>query len=547
MTGLRKSTNLRRYTQDEFDAANRLRSNHLGTQPISTVSGLQGKLDEKAATSDLASTDSGKGGSLVALAHGMAKVPATAIDRHLRQLFVTDAPFFADSAGIDDMSAAFQTAYDYGIANGFGEIILPGGEFKWLNPVVCDQAAQTTTTGRRLSIKGAGQRGSVAKMSGEAYTALTLIGSNTPGAADAQIMISDLFFDQPSKNGTALSINRYSHMDIARVRVNGSDLGIALTDVQESKLDNVLVAFANYGLRAQPGSFTSPNNMMLLHCKMGNNRYGGAEFVNCAQINIIGGSYEGNHFDDDTDPALIKYGIRAVWTDAGKFEGTVGLNVWGAYIEANGMPIPSTTPTGDIWIVNSVAPSVNNIFGCSFQRHDEFFCTNNIRMETSGGFKHMLNLIGNGHQGFHDYVPDAGRKYVALSTPAEVFVDDRGNRYVSNLERPDFTAFNNDGSDFKPQAYCRFAGAGATGSKTALQSSNIAFINKVSTGVYEITYARSLAGPYNVYSISLAGNVGTFAVTSETEDVVTLETFTVDGTTHADFQVSFIVHGRATA
>lgn len=77
MTGLRKSTNLRRYTQDEFDTLNRQRSNHVGSQAIATVDGLSGALGEKAAAADLASVDAGKGAALIG-ALGFDAAPSSA-------------------------------------------------------------------------------------------------------------------------------------------------------------------------------------------------------------------------------------------------------------------------------------------------------------------------------------------------------------------------------------------------------------------------------------------------------------------------------------
>lgn len=517
---------------------------------------VESELTSKLKETDLSAQTSGKGGAKVGMSHDISRVPATAIDRFKRQLFVTDAPFFADSGNIDDMSLAFKAAWDYGIANGFGELVLPGGEFKWLTAVTCDNSTDTSPLGRRMSIVGSGQRGSIIKMSGAAYTALTLIGSNSPGAADAQISIEKMYFDQNSKQGTCLSIQRYSHMSMKDVRCNGSFRAIDMTDVQESKLDNVVVGFANYGLRLQPGLFTSPNNMSLIHCKMGNCDFGGAEFINAAQINIFGGSYEGNHPGmGPYDPNRIGWGIKAEWNAAANIEGTVGMNVIGAYIEANGMPIDSTTPTADVLLVNKdssgncVAPMVNNFIGNTFQRHDEFYCTNNILFDTGPSpsgqdYKHTLNLFGNGHQGFYGYVPATSKKYVHVTRPQDVYIDDRGCRYVDPVERPDWTAYNNTSHESHAQAWVRFNGAGATGSKTAQALQNVAYINKVSTGVYQITLARPLASAFNVYNVGLIGGFGVWSVTAETETVITLETRAIDATTPADFQIGFSVFGK---
>jgi hypothetical protein len=467
-------------------------------------------------------------------------------DRLKRTVYLTDAPFLADASGTTDISAAFAAAWNHLISLGGGDLVVPSGDFAWTQAITLSHSTDVGFNTPRVSIRGAGSRGSVLKLAAGNYVPLTIIGSNTPGAADAQIVIEGLCFDKPDALGSCISINRYSHLAVRDVKCNGSDLAIGCTDVQESIFENVICAFANYGLRMQPGSFTSPNNITLLHCKMGNCHFGGAEFINAAQVNIIGGSYEGNNNDliGGTAPT---YGIRLIWNDASKIEGTVGLNVIGAYLEVNGLDVTSPTPTGDIWIVNSVAPMSATIQGCSFQRHDEFFCTNNIRMETSGGFKHTLNLIGNGHQGFHGYSPNAGRPYVFLSSPAEVYVSEVGCRYVADAERPDWTARNNDTHDFALQAMARFNGAGATGVKAAQQAMNIASISKTATGVYAIAYARAMAGPYNSYVVQVIGSTGVGTITAENENGFTVETYAMDGTTHADFQVSVEVKGRPLA
>jgi hypothetical protein len=468
--------------------------------------------------------------------------PANTIGNKLNSLPVSITDFGAVE-GVD-ATTAIQAAINYVVTNNGGEVVFPSGRWIVNGPLVVSNISSTSFDGPRVSFRGEGARGSIIDCGSGDFTVLTVTGSNSPGAADANIAIENLTFNKPDNLGTCLSINRYSHMTIKRVRCNGSNLAIALTDVQESILEDVECTFANGGLKAQPGDFTSPNNITLLHCKMGNCHKFGADFVNSVQVNILGGSYEGNtnSLVGGSDPV---WSIRSIWNDGTRIEGTVGLVIIGAYIENNGMATTSPTPTGDIWIVNTVAPMSTLIQGCTFQRHNEFFCTNNIRMETSGGFKHTLSLIANGHQGFYGYVPSLDRKYVHLSSPIEVYVTEAGCRFVDMVERPDFTLYNNDTRDFAMQAMVRFDGTEDIGIIIAEQAFNVTYVQKTAVGIYDIVYGRSLAGPYNAYNIQTIGGTGQTMISAESEEGFTIKTYESTGTTLADFQISIIVHGRS--
>lgn len=472
------------------------------------------------------------------IAAGVGSVTRT-MQNKVREI-VSVLDYGAAGDGVTDDSVAVQAAMDAVAVNG-GTVMFPAGVYLVGSALSLSNTGDTQSTTPRVSFVGDGSRASRILFASGNYVGLTLTGSNTPGAADAQVVISGLYFDKPDNLGTCLSINRYSHITLRDMKCNGSDLAIALTDVQESHLESVIVTFANGGIKAQPGTFTSPNAIMLLNCKIGNCNNYGLDIVNAACVDIIGGSIEGNN-NSLIGGTATTWGVRILWNDATKIEGSVGVNIIGCYIENNGLDVDSPTPTGDVWIVNSVAPMAVTVKGCSFQRHDESFCTNTIRMETSGGFKHTLSLDGNGHGGFYGYVPDAGRPYVFLSTPAEVYVNEGKNVYRDAVEIPDFTGQNNMCQPAMAAAWVRFDGSGANGAKTIQQGYNVASVNKTSTGIFVITYGRALKNSTNVYVPGLLSAYGFAAVTAESTSSITLQT--ADGTgTVADFQTCITVFG----
>lgn len=446
---------------------------------------VDGTSDNDLLRSEIGSPDDNKGASLVKY-----RLPAIgAVARSLLD-WVAERPYsvtdFRNPSDNDDTGAFNRAAAHVTLEGGYLE--LQAAEYTITGPVVSDGSGQTTPIAPRMSMRGAGARATIINIAPGDFDAFTFIGSNGV-AADAQTVIEGVNLNKEGHLGRNLTLKQYSHLAMRDVKSNGGDLGIDCVDFQESHFENVVCAFGLRGMRLRAGSFTAPNAITLYNCKMGNNLQWGLEAWNAVALNIDGGSYESNKC---SDLSLPSFGIRFAWDEDYQIEGTVGLNVYGAYIEQNGHLGTGAIPTGDIWVQNNKGPMAMTVIGTTFQRLNNY-CQNNIRIETAGSAIHTLTLGGNGHQAFpYDagYTPDVSRPYVYLSQPDKVYVDEGANRYVSDIERPDFSGYNNLIHGAMAQAYALFDGTGATGAKVALQRMNIGQIVKTGTGIYEVWFAR---------------------------------------------------------
>lgn len=338
--------------------------------------------------------------------------------------------FGAKGDGVTDDTTAIQNAIN--AANLVGAIcVLPGASYYCSAGLLLDNSADSTQTNLRGGIVGTNPHGTVLNFGPGTFNCITMKGSNTNGGADSLQRCENLFVNKVDNLGNGFVFLQHSHLSVINCRVNGSNTGIYCQDLQESYFQNVVVTFANCGLVAIPyTSFTGFNATTFVNCKFGGCNQFGVDIQNGACVNFLGGSIESN---TTTNASTVCWGIRYSCNNDSTLQGTSGLNMYGVYLENNGYAGTSTTPTGDVWIVDSTSPSVSNIIGCTFQRHSSY-TQNCIRVESGSSASQVVNIIGNGFRGYSDYTASSSRPYWINTSPAYTVINAFGNKQQSSLE-----------------------------------------------------------------------------------------------------------------
>lgn len=464
-----------------------------------------------------------------------SSVPST-VQKKLSTFVDVVADFGADPTGVVDSTSAFQAAINY--ANSIGADVQFQGKFLLSNPgITINNSTDTSFDGFRASLIGHGPRQSVLNFSAGNYACITIVGNTSGGIISGQR--SEGFIINKADNlGTCINLTSLSHFEANNVRTNGGNIGWILTDILSSTFINCTATFANGGIQALYGSFSSPNALNFIGCTFGNNNTYGGDFQNCSAVNFDGCTFESNNVSSIGGTAAT-WGVRCSFINDAIQQGTAGAIFNGCYFENNGINGASVTNTGDVWIVNSASPITVMLNGCSFQRH-AYYTTNCVRVDSSGGNHTKITVNGCGFRGYSDYTASSSRPYILLSNPSDtVRITALGNEYQNSLEVPVFTNADNITPDFLPNAWVRFNGATATIQGAA----NISGVTRSATGVYVITFAQPMQNSANFsYGIGLIGGSGFIGVIAESSTSITVNTYNTSGVA-ADFQVSVQVFG----
>lgn len=387
--------------------------------------------------------------------------------------------------GTDDR-AAVQAAIN--VANSFGATVLfSAKKYRIGSPgVTISNTSGGSPDTKRCSLMGSGVRGTYLYGDSGDYKIVSALGEPSNGGSFSMQTVQGMTIAKADNLGTCLYLENHFHAAVRDVKTNGAFWGVSLSDVHETTFDNCVITWARRGLYAQKGTFTQPNVINLFNCTVGNNAEFGIDLLNPAEFNMWGGSIEAN--GQPADVAIgSRWGIRASYTVAA-VEGSVGLNLNGVYLETN-------SGTADIFVQEfNVTPIVVNIKGCTFQRNSgTYFTTNNILFSWSGTtYKHVVNVIGNGHRSFNDYVANAGRPYINLAGPAgasNMEFNDFGCYYHDAVEKADIGAnLPGQGRDFMLSAMGEVSSAGVLSN-----GRNTASASRTATGTYQVTYNKPLS------------------------------------------------------
>lgn len=431
-----------------------------------------------------------------------------------------------------------QAAIDY--ANSIGaKVKIPAGRYRIGAPgLIISNVIGQSLEAFRTSLEGEGARGTILLGDSGNFNMISLRGVGNNAGSYSQQYVEKMAVLKSDVQGTCVYLDNHYHMSMTNVRTNGGNYGIYMLDVHESSFNNVVGTFANYGVFANRGTFTMPNILSFYNCSFGNCRNYALDIHNPATFVYVGGSIEGSQPipGASPDPDPVRWACRLIWDDA-VGEGTAGATFIGTYFEQN-------DGVADLWVSNNLVNTTINLIGCSFQRH-VVHTENCIRFETSGTAKYNLNLIGNGFRGYteYGYVTDVNRKYVNIVNPlGNVKVVDLGNNYYHEIERPNLDKYSGTISQ-KAVASC-YVNTGDT-SGTIEDSLNVASVQRLSAGVYQVNYAHPMTKARNAYSVTPIGFSKTYYnITAETVNSVTV-TFKDFTDVDTDARFSLVVFGGA--
>lgn len=341
--------------------------------------------------------------------------------------------------GTDDR-AAFNNALTYCASSG-SELLVPAGKYRISDRLDLTDSGDTSILQARASIRGEGSRSSFLIFDNGNFNGLTVTGTaaQAPYAESMQV-ISGLGLYKVDGLGKGLVLDSLAHVHVSDVIAQAWDLGVYCADVQESLFENLLSIFNLHGFQSLRVAFTQPNALNFVNCMIANNQNWGLDIHNAAVVKYNGGSIESNGAIG-VDP--VQWGARIILDDGTNVEGNLAALFSGTYFERN-------ADKGDIYYTNSVVPMSLTAVGCNFNRGGvgagPSYGTNCVRIETSGGFKNVVTLVGNGFGGLPRsgggaYPPSAARPYIGIVNATEpLTLIDIGNRYTDVVETPVFTS-----------------------------------------------------------------------------------------------------------
>jgi len=180
-----------------------------------------------------------------------------------------------------------------------------------------------------------------------------------------------------------------------------------------------------FGLWAKNTGTSNPNALTFVGSTFSSLDGIGLRFDNPSRISYLGGSIEACGSGS---------GGGVVINDAGG-QGAAAFT-FETYFEGNG-------GIADVWINMSAAsdPFTGVFRNSAFNRIDDKFATNNIRLTQAAGSKLAVIKVGDGcaFQKFGTYTPNSGRKYVLIDSASDNYryVDDGSNLFSSNMEIPE--------------------------------------------------------------------------------------------------------------
>ena len=245
------------------------------------------------------------------------------------------------------------------------------------------------------------------------------------------------------------------------------NIGVYASDTLSCSFKSCSFIFGNVGVEATRTNFSHPNAISFYSCIFGNNRQWAMIVYGGSNINLFGGSVEGN-------------GINGVGNDRGGVfllgnpgqEGGCAFASYGTYWEAQ-------DGLADLFVDPGAEPFTLKLDGCTFSRvSSAVFTTHHILVSQAAG-EGTVNLVvdGTAFKSFNDYVPNASRKVIAVSAAATVNVQApiTRNIFENVIEMPDVL-------DTLPFASVIFDGA--TG--TVFRSNPIGLtVTRVQAGEYQ--------------------------------------------------------------
>lgn len=322
-------------------------------------------------------------------------------------------------------------------------------------PLIIDMSDTTTVLNRkRPAIRGESAGTTIINYTGTGG-AVRLLGSGTGEGHHSFVHMSDFTLVGPGATTAGIygiDAVHQAYFRCDRINIDGFDIGYAAKDIEFSKFNGVNIRWNRRGvfLDSSGSDMTSsqPNGNTFRDCEISLNSDYGVYVIGGTQVGVIDSHIQYNGVIGGHAPGdLSGWGVRV--QNAG-FQGGVGLNMFGCYVEHN-------AGLSDVWLNSDqfaggplINPVVHNIIATSFSRVTRAATLPQApaRHNIFGSFLDAyagvskLNVIGCAFKYYNDYVPNALNKVIAFDpggAPMDpVHFYEAGNIYMSSLEKPDF-------------------------------------------------------------------------------------------------------------
>ena len=427
-------------------------------------------------------TTDGDGGRGSAYIRGTSTGPMAVQDAkgawwQLAKVGVLDAGAYClDLTGATDVSTALQAASNQAVAWG-AKLFIPPGTLRLANTVTVDISARGDDQIGRFDISAAGRGLTVLKWVGGAdVCALNLVGGSA-FAGHANATVGDIMISGTGNTGRGICTSKLADLTFRDVFIQSMKHAYYLRDTLSTRWFGGTTTYNTYGLYADRTTNSGPNALSFFGHRFGLNAEYALKLVGGSSLNVSGGSIEGN-------------GVGGTGNERGGVilenpggEGGVAATFTGVYFEAN-------QGRADLFMSMGQYPVTLNAFGSHFNRVDDFFATNAIRVESpAGSARAVVNVSGTAFRGYNNYQPSSSRPYISFTPGSLVTLNDAGALYGSDQEYP--TIPTN-----RVLARVRFNPTTvASGDIPLISSSGIASVSKTSTGTYNITLSEITGSP----------------------------------------------------
>ena len=337
---------------------------------------------------------------------------ATTVQSKLRET-VSVKDFGAVGDGVTDDTDAIQNTIDAVISTG-GVVYFPPGTYLTNG----NHSVSLPSVGKIVSFMGAGSDSSILLCDTD-NNVLTISGAS-------QCFVKELGFDKQTRNqqGNGLVINNSAYVLVEKVTCFGFQNGFYTEDCLTTAFIKPLARFNDVGMFLSFTTLSRPNAITILNPSFSLNDRWGLRASQPANLYVIGGSIEGNGWNQSS----FHGGIYI--SNAGT-EGGVGVTIDGVHMEQN-------EGEADIHIASTLnANTTYNILNCSiFPIDNTHYTDNRIYIETN--VQQNLKLRGNSFKTFGTYTPNSSRKYVATTDTTLLTVDTGGDstQFYSSVETP---------------------------------------------------------------------------------------------------------------
>lgn len=365
---------------------------------------------------------------------------------------------------------------------------------------------------RRLNLKGDGSNNTTIFYNGPANSPAYYVrghrGTVINDGVEMRHTIEGIRFRRNPINqklGTGVRIQHSTHVMMRDVVIDGFDLGLSLQDVIGFSAEELQVLTSNVGIRAELGDFTHPNVLRFIGGAVSGASDIGIHLVRAANALIDSMRFEANGNDPDNSFTIL--------CELGTPEGGASLTVRNSYFENNQGNADLQMAFGHAYDA-MIDVSMN-----TFHRSDDTrFVKHHIDVARTGAAETAnVNLtLNHGPQRYRNlgnYVSDPTRSAVRIQTPGIWLVENPGNRYPTDNERPQTNGFPMIGSTY-PIVSAAVNADGSFNDNPADQV-NVFSIDKTNIGEFRINLRNSIRNPAAAKLIAgVTENPGFATVTS---------------------------------